>query len=277
VKARLSLFALLVSARAAGAACERGELPEPGVPARVAPGPAGLGSIPEACAATELALRADAALLVASDDFYGGIQARGVVRARYALSSSVWLSAWLPGPDYRYVANATLTADSFDVGASALGIHVGLPLAAKARLAPFARVLVPTETVFQNATRWGFDQGLSFAGQLTSRIELLGGLSFPFLLTDGSGSVHAVFEPLLDLEASFSAFRKASALVGFAVRVRGGDQAGFESFDPKLALRWLPFEKFRTELSAGFPLWGDDRTDAVLALELGWVIDGDGS
>jgi hypothetical protein len=252
----------------ARALCEKGR--SPADPARIGPGPAGLGSLPEVCPATEIALQGDAALLVATDEFYGSIGAAGAIRGRYALDRRVWVSAWLPGPEFRYVANATVDASSLDLGASSLGIHASLPFTVRSRFAPFARALVPTETVYQHSTRYGFDHGFSFEYRVLERLDVIGGASFPLYLTDGSGTLHASFQPLLRAEGAFVPFRFLTVNAGFSLRFRGGDDAAFESFEPLLGLRFFPHRRVRIELAARLPLGGHDRTDVAAALGAGY-------
>lgn len=268
-------------AAALGALCLAGGLPgtaralcgqerPPADPARIAPGPAGFGSLPEVCAGMELSLQGDVALLVATDEFYGSIAAAGALRGRYALDDRVWVSGWLPGPEFRYVANATVDASQLDLGASALGLHVSLPVSERARLAPFARALIPTETVYRSATRYGFDHGFTFAYRAWRKLDLLGGASFPLLLTDGSGTLHASFQPLLRVEGAIVPFRWFTVNAGFALRFRGGDDATFESIEPLLGLRFFPHRRVRIELAGRLPLAGADRTDVAVALGAGY-------
>jgi hypothetical protein len=257
----------------AHALCEKGR--DPADPARIGTGPAGFGSLPEACPATEVGLQGDVVLLdAASEDFYGSLVAAAAVRGRYALDERVWVSAWLPGPQFLYVANATVEATSVELGPSALGLHLSLPVATRARLAPFARALIPTETVYRNATRYGFDHGFTFEYHVLPKLDVLGGASFPLLLVDGSGTLHPSFQPLLRAEGAYTPFRWFTLNVGFALRFRGGDDAAFESFEPLLGLRFFPHRRVRLELAARLPLAGHDRTDLGAALGAGYRFDG---
>jgi hypothetical protein len=150
----------------------------PADPARIGAGPAGFGSLPEACPASDLALQGDASLLdAAEEDFYGSVTAALAIRGRYALDDRLWVSAWLPGPQFLYVANATVDTSQVELGPSALGLHASLPVTKSARLAPFARALVPTETVYRNATRYGFDHGFTFEYRVKEQLDLLSGMS----------------------------------------------------------------------------------------------------
>jgi hypothetical protein len=261
-------LALPATARALCGAKQR-----PADPARVGAGPAGFGSLPEVCPATELTLQGDAALLVATEEFYGSIGAGAALRGRYALDDRVWVSAWLPGPEFHYVANATVDASAVELGPSSLGIHASLPVSKRARLAPFARALVPTETVYRNATRYGFDHGFTFEYRALRTLDLMGGTSLPLLLTDGSGTLHASFQPVFRAEGGFAPWRFLTVNAGFSLRFRGGDDATFESFEPLLGLRCFPHRRVRIELAARLPLGGQDRTDVAAALGAGYRFD----
>jgi len=267
--AAFALSGLLVASNAQ-ALCEP-DARDPSAPLRIGFGPAGFGALPEACPATDVALQGDAAILVATDDFYGSIAAGAALRARYAFGDRVWVSAWAPGPSYFYVANATVDASSVDVGASALGVHVSLPFFRGARLAPYARTLLPTETIYQHAVRYGFDQGFTLALRALDHLEILSGMSFPLLLTNGSGTTHASFGPLVRAEASYTPFRYLQANAGFSLRFRGGDDAGFESFEPLLGVRVFPIAPLRLELAVRLPLGGHDRTDVGAVFNAGWT------
>jgi hypothetical protein len=244
---------------------------DPGAPLRTGPGPASFGSLPEACPAYEIALQADAAALIAFEDFFGALEAGAALRGRYALSDRAWLSLWFPGIAYRFVANATVEADSLDLGAGAVGLHFGLPLGAATQVSPFVRVLAPTESVFVNATRHGVEHGLSVVHAPWSRVELLSGLAFPLLVTDSYGSLHAVLSPTLGAQASVTAFSWLVVLGGASLRVRSGDAGGFDAFEPVLGARLLPWRGLRIELGARAPLWGDDRSDLGLTLNVGYL------
>jgi hypothetical protein len=256
----------------AHALCEKGQ--GPAEPARIGSGPAGFGSLPEACPATDIALHGEGALLdAASEDFYGSLVAGAAIRGRYALDERVWVSAWLPGPQFLYVANATVEASAVELGPSALGIHVSVPVSKRGRLAPFARALVPTETVYRNATRYGFDHGFTFEYRAHRMLDVLGGASFPLLLVDGSGTLHPSLQPMLRAEGAYAPFRWFTLNAGFALRFRGGDDAAFESFEPLLGLRFFPHRRVRIELAARLPLGGHDRTDLGAALGAGYRFD----
>jgi hypothetical protein len=267
-----ALLALAVCPRPLRAACATERSLDRGAPLRSAPGPAGFAGIPEACAATEVALQGDAAALVAVEDFFGTLEAGAALRARYAPSRALWFSLWLPGLSYRFAANATVEAESVDLGAGALGVHFGLPLGEATQLAPFARLLLPTETVFVHATRYGFEQGFSFVHEPAEWLELVGGMSFPLLLSDSFGTLHSALTPTISAQAGFTASSWLHFVGGASLRTRSGDESGFEAFEPALGVRFFAWRELRIELGGRAPLWGDDRTDLGLALNIGYLL-----
>ncbi len=269
--ALVATLAALFAARPASAACDSERSYDRGAPLRNAAGPAGFAGLPEACAANEIALQSDAAALVAVADFFGTLEAALALRARYAPFRRLWFSLWVPGLSYRFAANATVEAESVDLGPGALGIHWGLPLGTRTELSPFARLLLPTESVFVHATRYGFEHGLSLVYEPSRRLELLGGVSFPLLVTDSFGTLHSAFLPTLSAQAGVTAFSWLEILGGAALRMRAGDEGGFEAFEPALGLRFFIRRRFRIELAARAPLWGEDRTDLGLALNIGYL------
>jgi hypothetical protein len=270
---RLALAVALVTSSPASADPCRSAQPETGAPARLGFGPAGFGSVPEACPATEASLQGFGSLLVAMEDFYGLLDAGVAPRARLRLSERAWISAWLSSIEYRYSANATIEASSTGLGAAAFGFHHAFALSRSLGVAPFARVLYPMESGYLNATRYGFDHGVSAVAQLGSSVEAVGGISFPALLTLNGNQLHTSYSPMLDAEAVLKPLRALALLIGAGLRLRSGDDHGFDGFDPRAGLRVYPFGGMRVEVGAAFPIGGRDRTDAVGGLNLGWIFE----
>jgi len=256
---------------AAGAAPCASALPEAGAPARVDFGPAGFGSVPAACPATDSALRGYASALIAVDDFYGLLEAGLAPRFRRRFSERDWVSLSLPALQYRFSANATIEAGTVGLSDAALGYHHAFPLGQRLALSPYLRALYPFDSGYRNATRYGVEHGISISLALEPWFELLGGVAFPLLFTVNGARVHAAFTPNLEAQAVLSPTRWLGVVLGAGVRLRDGDDQGLESFDPRAALRFYPFSGLRIELAAAAPLWGRDRSDLLLGLDVGWV------
>ncbi|HWA76829.1 MAG TPA: hypothetical protein VG937_31060 [Polyangiaceae bacterium] len=268
--ATLALLSSTLSSPALARPCQSA-LPEAGASARLGFAPAGFGSVPEACPVTDSSLQGTASALLAFDDFYGLLEAGVAPRFRRRLFDSDWVSLWLPSLEYRFSANATIEAHTLGLGDAAVGYHHALAVNQRLVLTPYLRVLYPFDTGYRNATRYGFEHGLSASLLLSPRIELVGGLAFPAFFTHNGGRVLAVFVPSFETEAVLSPTAWLGIVLGAGVRVRSGKQPGFESFDPRAALRLYPVSGLRIELAAAAPLWGGDRTDLLLGLNLGWL------
>lgn len=274
------LAAMLVGtlgARAAhaGDACTS-QQPEAGVPIRLLIGPAALGTVPEACAANEVALQSWGAVLIAANEFYGSLDAGGAPVGRFVLPGGSWVSVFLPGFEYRFVANASIEAEAKSLSGSSLGWHVPLSVSRRVQIAPFARVLFPSETVYHRATRFGFDEGIAAVWRIRPFLELTGGYSMPVLLTVNRPTVYSVLLPTAAADLAFEPWRFFAVVAGASIRLRSGDTPPFESFDPRAALRFYPFRGSRIELAAAAPLFGRDRTDLLAAISMGYVWGQDG-
>jgi hypothetical protein len=270
IRALACLLALLAARESAAGPCISKQ-PEAGVPARIPLGPAELGSLAEACSRNELTLRGFASVLIAEQDFYGMLHAGVALHARLRLPGDAWLSFALPGVEHRFVANATIEAESTDTGAGSLGFHQALPLSARVQLAPFVRALLPTESVYQRATRLGFEHGIAGVWRIDPRLELAGSLSFPTLLTVNGPTLHIVHVPTIGADAVFEPWRFLAVVTGAALRLRAGSDQPLESIDPRVGVRLYFGSGGVVEIAAAFPISGADRTDAILAASGGWI------
>jgi hypothetical protein len=266
LSALVSAFLSTTSATAAEKSVQNPcDVQEPGhgVPIRVPLGPADLGVQPEACPHTSASLEGRGALVVAREDFYGSLLAGASLRGTVALPNDTWLSFWAPGVEYRFAANASVEADSTDLGAGALGYHVPLRLSRRATIAPFMRVLIPTETIFVRAHRWGLDHGATLAIAIDRQLELVGGLSFVDLVTvNGTRGLHA-WMPSMSADAVYRPWRALAFAGGCGLRP-------LDSVDPRASIRVYPWRGAMVAVAAVAPMLGRDRTDIALALSMGW-------
>lgn len=256
-------------ALASGGACS-GRQPEVGIPLRIPLGPADFGAVPAACPANEALLQGWGAILIATQDFYGSAFAGAAPQLRVKVGGP-WISLHAPGVQYGYVANATVTADSWEMSAGSLGLHVPLAAGRRLTVAPFVRVLLPTETIYQRATRLGIDHGVAAVWRAHRMFELVGGVSFPLLLTVNRPSVYTVQIQSASVDASFEPWRFLAVVGGFGIRLRAGSSSPLESVDPRVGLRLYPYSGTLVELASAFPILGADRTDLLASLSLGWT------
>lgn len=235
-----------------------------GTPVRVPVfGPADFGTPQETCARTSVSVEGRAALLIAERDFYGTLLAGLAVRATVALPRGTWVSAWVPGVESRYVANATVDTDSTSLGAGALGFHV--PVAHTERLAfvTYARLLAPTETIFTNARRYGIEHGTSALVRISPKVDVVGSIAFASTFTVVPGRVSTVTSPSISGDVVFRPSRGVGLVLGMGLRP-------LESFDPRAQVRLYPWRNLQISLGGLFPILGRDRTTAALSLSIGW-------
>lgn len=265
VGAGAALVCILHAISAAAAPPCRDDRPGDGAPARVpVQGPADLGVPQEACARTALYLEARGALLVATDEFYGSILTGLSMRGTAALPwLGSWVSLYVPGLEARYVANATIDRWKVSLGGGAAGGHVPLGDLGPVQLVGFARALLPTETVFVNARRYGVEPGVSARWVPTPTLEVLGGLASTSTWTVVSGRARYVFDPVISADTVYRPFRALGLAAGVSVRP-------LESVDPRAQVRVYPYRGLSLSLGVAFPSLGRDRTDAATALSVGW-------
>ncbi|MBW2456402.1 MAG: hypothetical protein JRI68_17915 [Deltaproteobacteria bacterium] len=265
-----------VAAGAQAQPCES-DLPEAGVPVRAPLAPANFGEQPEACGVTSISLRGRLALLIAMDDYYGQMHAGVGLGGRLVLPGGSWLSAELPGFDYRFAANATIEAESMGLSASTVGYHVPVRLGDHLQLAPYGRLMFPTETVFDNALRYGVEHGISMVGNVAPWLEVMGGYSLPLALTTGAyGHSQSLFMPTVSLDIGLRPFTWFEGVGGLSMRVAPGEEEAFEGLDPRAALRFYPWRGSFIDVSGTFPLLGRDRTNAAVGVTLGVLFGTDG-
>jgi hypothetical protein len=250
-------------------ACDSAQ-PEAGAPVRVPLGPADFGMVPEACPATAIMLAGRTSILIAEDDFYGMLLAGAGLRGRIELPGGSWFSAQLPGYSYRFVANATVEAESNDVSASTLGYHVPLSLRG-ATVAPYVRLMLPTETAFEHTARWGIEQGISSVVRAGRYFELMVGYAMPMLLTSNQATTRGLLMPTAIFDVGVRPAPWFEGVLGASVRVATPDEEPFESLDPRAALRFYPKGGLHIEANAAMPVLGRDRTNAAVGLSIGWI------
>lgn len=249
--------------------------PEAGAAVRVRTGPATLGMVPEACTESSLTLDVGGGLAIDRENYYGSVLVSGALRGRVALPRGAWVSILVPGVEYRFVANASLQPSQVDVGAGAIGGHVPLLATPRLQFAPYARVLLPTETIYQTATRTGWELGSSVVWDAHRMVEVVGGVALPLTVTFIGSEGRPLFVPAAAIDVGFRPARWFTLGAGLGMRVAARGDAPFEAIEPRAALRFYPWRGLLIELSGAVPVVGRDPTDASAFLSLGWIFTHD--
>lgn len=249
-------------------------VPEAGAPTRAPQGPSDFGVVPEACPRYELSARAGMGVLIDEPNFYGSLGLTGVLRGRLPLPGGGWLSASFPGVAFDFVANATVEATALNLSASTLGLHVPVPVNGMFALAPYVRWLLPTETILQNASRFGFEQGIAFVASFHPIFEVTGGYALPLTMTTSGLATQNLFRPTVVVDAGLRPWSWLEVLAGGQLRmVPAHDPEPLEGVDARASIRIYPWRGALIDVAGAFPLAGRDRSLLAAGLGLGWVAD----
>jgi len=273
-RAATVVLTALLSSRAARAAVPCPTVDDPtGGPLAGGTGPADFGAAPEACGATDVALRARGALLIASTmpDYYGSIIGTATARGRYRLAERSTLSFAADLFDYRYVNNARLTSHGASAGPATLGFHQTFAAGAETATSLYARALLPLDTARQNGVETGLELGGTLRAAAGSRLVIDGGVALVAPLDVVGGQAHARLEPGALAEA-WVRLRPSFALCGGAdVRVAAAPTFDLISVVPRLGARLTVRRRYWGGMLVEVPVAGRDRTDLVAGLFAGWA------
>jgi hypothetical protein len=236
-------------------------------------GPADFGAIPDACPATDVAMRARGAVLIASSmpDYYGSILTSAMLHGRYRLSERSSLSLAVDALNYRYVNNGGLAAMGASFGPATLAYHHVVWLGAKTASSLYARLLLPVDTARQGGVRTGIELGGSFRRRAGTRVVFDGGLAVTTVTDIVGGQAHVQLQPVALGEVWYS-FRPAIAMfAGGAVQVEAAPDWHLVTAVPRLGARFALRRRFWTAVLAELPVAGADRTDFIASVFVGLV------
>jgi hypothetical protein len=137
--------------------------------------------------------------------------------------------------------------------------------------------LLPTESVFNVATRTGWELGSAIVWDAHRMVEVVGGVTLPLYVTFIGPEAKARLMPALSVDAGFRPARWFTLAGGLGLRLAAEKADTVEAFDVRGALRFYPWRGMLVELSGAFPVAGRDRTDAAAFLSLGWIFTHDSS
>jgi hypothetical protein len=263
--------ALVLGGSAARAACPEA-WEAAGGPLPAGTGPADFGAIPEACPASDLALRLRGALLVASDapDFYGNAAAAATLRYRRPLLPRTWLSLAVDAVTFRYVANAVVTSSGLAVGPPTVGLHRGIAGGDDWDVTVYGRALLPFDSARHGGVETGLELGSAARLARRARMGLEGGLALVAPLDVVAGQAHGYLRPAGLVEAWFAPRPWVALFAGAEARMQAAPAPSFTSLAPRVAARFALRHTAWLAVLAEVPVLGDDRTDLVAALYAGW-------
>lgn len=256
---------------AAGACPEPWEAAAGPLPAGV--GPADFGAIPEACPASDLALRLRGTLLVASakPDFYGNASAGAMLRYRLPVSAATWLSVALDATTFRYVANAVVTSSGFGSGPPTVGLYHAVARTQVWAVALYGRALLPFDTARHDGFETGLELGTAARLSRRSHLGLDGGLALVAPVDVTGGQAHRSLRPAGLLEVWYSPRAWVAMFAGAEARAEVSPDTAFTSVAPRVAARFTLRHRVWLAVLAEAPVAGTDRTDLVAGLYAGWA------
>lgn len=274
--AALTVVAVLAAGQggvARAAACSGG--------AAAGPLPAGTdaadyGAIPEACAGTDVGVRERGTVLVASSapDYFGAIAASTTLRLRLRVGRTgrTWISFAADAFTFRYVVNAVVASDGFSIGPPTLGVHRALADGERFAATIYARALLPLDSARASGVRMGAELGTAMRRSLgpTARWGLEGGLALLNPIVVVARQTHASLQPTGLLQAWFAATPGVALFAGAASRAEVAPEAVLLTLAPRAGVRLLSRRGISFAFLAELPVAGVDRTDAIIAIFLGW-------
>ena len=235
--------------------------------------PADFGAVPDACPGSDLSLRLRGELFdgSAAPDFAGRIVATGTVRARRRINARSGISIALDVITYQYVNDAGLAATEASFGPATVGYHLVLASGARAAVTAYARALLPIATARQSGIETGLELGASGRARLSRRWLADGGVSLAGPLVVIGGQAHGQLQPAAVAEVWFSPKPAFALFAGGSLRSEVAPTLTLVTVAPRAGMRsalahglWLAF-------LAEVPVAGDDRTNVIASLFLGWT------
>jgi hypothetical protein len=251
--------------------CSRGHA---GVPMAVplTLGEADFGNTPSPCSDLRVGLDVRGGAIIDTADFYGFLSGEAVLSANIPVARRVWVSGSLAAPRFRYAPNATLVGTDVGVGASTLGVHVGLFHREGLVVSTWLRVLLPTDSVSQHSVRTGLEPGVAVLWQPRSRVSVMGSFSVPVQLSFLGGRGLAYGTARASVDAGVLVGTWFEPTVGVEARVGNDPDGALEYLAARLALRFHLGRGVGVHLSGLVPLAGLERTLArgALGVWVGW-------
>jgi len=235
--------------------------------------PADFGAVPETCPGSDLSLRLRGELFdgSAAPDFDGRIVASATARARRRINARSGISIALDLITYQYVNDAGLAATAPSFGPATVGYHLVLAAGARAAVAAYARALLPIATDRQSGIETGLELGASGRGRLSRRWVADGGLSLAGPLVVTGGQAHGQLQPAALAEVWFAPKPAFALFAGGSLRMEVAPAFTLITVVPRAGMRSALAHGLWMAFLAEVPVAGDDRTNVIASLFLGWT------
>ncbi len=235
--------------------------------------PADFGAVPEACPGSDLSLRLRGELFdgSAAPDFAGRIIATGTARGRRRINARSAISIAVDLVTYQYVNDAGLAGTSPSFGPATVGYQLLLATGARAAVTAYARALLPIDTSRQSGIETGLELGGSGRARLSRRWLADGGLSLAAPLVVTGGQAHGQLEPAILAEVWFAPGPAFALFGGGSLRLAVAPTFTLVSVIPRAGLRGALAHGLWLAFLAEAPVAGDDRTNVIASLFLGWT------
>ena len=238
-----------------------------GAPIALTLGPADFGATPPTCASTGVALEGRGTALIDTPDFYGALTAEAVLTGSFALGEETWVSGAVNALRYRYVQNASIVGTHLGLGPTTVGLHRVVARGERWRVAPYARLLLPTETGRSFSVLLGAEPGVAASFAPVSGLSLGGGLSLPVTVAVLGARTLWRLAPRASLDAAYAPWRWLEVAAGAELRL--APEGGLDFMAPKVAVRLYPWRTLHVQLAGMMSLVGLERTDFRASLGVG--------
>jgi hypothetical protein len=235
--------------------------------------PADFGAVPEACGATDAAVRLRAAMLVAPDmpDYYGSVLGSAMLRGRYQLRERSTLSFAADVFNYRYVNGGGLASQGASFGPATATFQQAFPLGAATVTALYARLLLPLDTARESGLATGLELGTSVRVAAGARWVIGGGLSLAAPAELIGGQAHGRLEPGALGEVWLRVRPWVALNAGASIRVSVAPAFDLITTVPRLGARFAVRRQVWVAALVEVPVAGSDRTDVIGGLYGGYT------
>ncbi len=236
--------------------------------------PADFGAVPETCPGSDLSLRLRGELLDASGapDFNGRIIAGATARGRRRINAWSGVSIAVDLLTYEYVNDAGLAGTGASFGPATVAYQLLLATSPEAAVAGYIRALLPIDTARQSGSiETGLELGASARARLSQRWLADGGLSVAGPLEVTGGQAHGFLQPAALAEVWFAPKPRLALFGGGSLRLEVAPTFTLRSLIPRAGLRGALAHGLWLAFLAEAPVAGDDRTNVIASLFLGWT------